>query len=226
MRRIAMIGSAAAAAALLTACGSQDDAAETEAAAEMEAATPDAAEPDAMDQADAGPDIEIDPDASPAERNLAMGEAFLAQNAGRDGVTETASGLQYEVLEAAEDGAESPTLQNWVCVHYTGSLIDGTVFDSSRNGPAPIVLPLNGLIRGWQEALPMMAEGDRWNLFIPSNLGYGPNGAGNVIPPNAALVFDLKLFRVLAAEDIAVGPNGRPDPSWDCSQTAPLVEDE
>src|SRR5690606_26683719 len=130
--------------------------------------------------------IDLPSDATPAERNLAMSQQFLAQNAQRDGVTATPSGLQCEDTAAGPDDGASPTLQQWVCVDYTGMLPDGSVFDSTQDA-RPLALPLSGIIDGWREALPMMSEDDQWRLFIPPELGYGVNGAGAVIPPNAAL---------------------------------------
>ncbi|GEM_PF-7127926 len=214
MKRTAMV----AALAILAACGQ-------EAADTAEADAPDAAETDAaIAEADTDavpvadePEIDLPTDESPAERNLAMSRQFLSQNAERSEVTITTSGLQYEVLESGPAGAASPTMQNWVCVDYTGALPDGSVFDSTQ-GAQPLALPLTGIIQGWREALPLMAEGDVWRLFIPPELGYGPNGAGAVIPPNAALVFDIALLRVLGPSDIAVLPDRRVDPDWNCAQ--------
>lgn len=129
-----------------------------------------------------------------AEKNQAEGEAFLAENGARDGVTTTDSGLQYEVIEAGE-GA-SPTVDDTVVVHYRGTLIDGTEFDSSYARGNPAEFPLNGIVPGWQEALQLMSVGDKWKVFLPAALGYGERGAGSRIGPNAALVFEIELLEI------------------------------
>lgn len=131
-----------------------------------------------------------------AKVNEAAGQAFLAENGKRPEVTTTASGLQYEVL--AEGAGESPAASDQVVVHYTGKLIDGTVFDSSVERGAPATFGVTQVIPGWVEALQMMKEGAKWRLFIPSNLAYGPNGAGGIIGPNATLIFDVELIKVIS----------------------------
>lgn len=123
------------------------------------------------------------------------GEAFLKQNAQRDTVTVTASGLQYEVLQAGAGATPGPDSR--VRVHYHGTLVDGTVFDSSRERGEPLEFPVNGVISGWTEALQLMQTGARWKLYIPSELGYGARGAGGAIGPYSALVFDVELLAVL-----------------------------
>lgn len=120
---------------------------------------------------------------------------FLAGNAEREAVTVTESGLQYEVLESGE-GA-SPGAGDSVVAHYTGQLADGTVFDSSEARGEPAQFPLERVIAGWQEALQMMQEGDRWRIWLPPELGYGEHGAGDAIPPNAALMFEVELIEVV-----------------------------
>jgi FKBP-type peptidyl-prolyl cis-trans isomerase len=129
-----------------------------------------------------------------AEDNLAKGEAFLEDNAEREAVTETDSGLQYEVLDEGE-GA-SPSGSDTVVVHYEGSLIDGTVFDSSYERDNPATLPLDGVIEGWQEGLQLMKEGAKYKFYIPAELGYGETGAGQRIGPNETLVFEVELLEV------------------------------
>ena len=129
-----------------------------------------------------------------AEENLQAGEAFLAQNKQREGVVETPSGLQYEVEE--EGSGRKPTDNDTVMVHYRGTLIDGTEFDSSYNRGEPVTFPVNGVIQGWREVLPLMQEGAKWRVYIPSQLGYGSRGAGQDIPPNSALIFDIELLSV------------------------------
>ena len=130
-----------------------------------------------------------------AEVNQKAGEEFLAANGKRAEVKTTASGLQYEVLVEG-DGAQ-PTAQDQVEVHYTGKLIDGTVFDSSVERGVPATFGVTQVIPGWVEALQLMKAGSKWRLFIPSQLAYGPQGAGNVIGPNSTLIFDVELLKVV-----------------------------
>ncbi|MCD8512888.1 MAG: FKBP-type peptidyl-prolyl cis-trans isomerase [Nitrincola sp.] len=132
--------------------------------------------------------------AAQAAENLSLGEAFLAENAAKSGVTTTATGLQYEQLEAGE-GA-SPTAADVVKVHYRGHLIDGTEFDSSYSRGEPISFPLSGVIPGWTEGLQLMQVGEKARLVIPSDLAYGPNGMGNAIGPNETLVFEVELLEI------------------------------
>ncbi len=122
------------------------------------------------------------------------GVKFLEENAKREEVTVTESGLQYRVMKAGE--GKSPSSTDQVTTHYHGKLIDGKVFDSSVNRGTPATFPVNGVIQGWQEALPMMKEGDKWELFIPYDLAYGENGAGGSIPPFATLIFEVELISV------------------------------
>ncbi|MDC1528870.1 FKBP-type peptidyl-prolyl cis-trans isomerase [Gammaproteobacteria bacterium] len=122
------------------------------------------------------------------------GEQFLKDNSDRDEITVTGSGLQYEVI-AAGDG-ESPTADSTVKVHYHGTLIDGTVFDSSVNRGEPIEFNVGGVIPGWTEALQLMKVGDKWKLYIPYQLAYGANGAGGVIGPYQALIFEVELLGI------------------------------
>lgn len=123
------------------------------------------------------------------------GKAFLAENKNAKGVIETESGLQYEVLQ--EGNGAKPTLDSKVRVHYTGSLIDGTVFDSSVQRGQPAEFPVRGVIAGWTEALQLMTVGSKWRLTIPHNLAYGERGAGNSIPPFATLIFEVELLDIL-----------------------------
>jgi FKBP-type peptidyl-prolyl cis-trans isomerase FklB len=133
--------------------------------------------------------------AAVAEDMAAEGEAFLAQNAQRDGVTVTESGMQYEILVAG-DGAK-PGAAATVRTHYHGTLVDGTVFDSSYQRGEPAEFPVNGVIAGWTEALQMMPVGSKWRLFLPYELAYGERGAGGAIGPYASLVFDVELLDIL-----------------------------
>ncbi len=125
----------------------------------------------------------------------AAGEQFLKQNAGRAGITVTGSGLQYEVLQSGS--GKRPTTVSRVRVHYEGTLVDGTVFDSSIQRGDPIEFPVTGVIAGWTEALQLMQEGARWKLYIPHELGYGARGAGGVIGPYSTLIFEVELIAVL-----------------------------
>ncbi len=129
-----------------------------------------------------------------AAKNKEAGEAYLAENAKKEGVTTTESGLQYKVLSAG-DGAQ-PTKDDQVQVHYRGTLTDGTVFDSSYDRGEPIVFPVTGVIPGWVEALQLMKVGDKFELAIPSALAYGANGSGPVIGPDATLVFEVELLAI------------------------------
>lgn len=122
------------------------------------------------------------------------GESFLAENAKRDSVEVTDSGLQYEVLK--EGSGASPSATETVRVHYHGTLTDGTVFDSSVERGQPIEFPLNQVISGWTEGLQLMKEGAKYRFYIPYNLAYGAQGSPPVIPPYAALIFDVELFEV------------------------------
>jgi FKBP-type peptidyl-prolyl cis-trans isomerase len=124
-----------------------------------------------------------------------IGDKFLAENGKREGVTTTASGLQYEVLKAAE-GAK-PAATDQVKVHYHGTLVDGKVFDSSVDRGEPVTFPVQGVIKGWVEALQLMPVGSKWKLFIPSDLAYGKQGAGADIGPDSALVFEVELLEIV-----------------------------
>jgi FKBP-type peptidyl-prolyl cis-trans isomerase FklB len=133
-----------------------------------------------------------------SDENLAAGAQFRANHAEQDGVKVTDSGLQYEVL-ASGDGA-SPSVEDTVIAHYHGTLIDGTVFDSSVERGEPATFPLGRVIQGWQEALPMMKTGDKWRIVLPPHLAYGEYGAGGVIGPNATLVFEVELLEIASGE--------------------------
>ena len=125
--------------------------------------------------------------------NLTLGREFLEENAKNDSVVQTESGLQYMVLKEGTGAKPGPT--DNVTVHYTGRLLDGTVFDSSVDGE-PATFPLNRVIPGWTEGLQLMSEGAKYRLFIPSELAYGENGAGDKILPNSTLIFDVELIKV------------------------------
>ncbi|MFU8763558.1 MAG: FKBP-type peptidyl-prolyl cis-trans isomerase [Haliea sp.] len=139
--------------------------------------------------------------AAAAEAYQATAEAFLAENATREGVVVTESGLQYEVIEAGE--GTSPGPEDTVEVHYRGTLVDGTEFDSSYKRGETVTFGVGQVIAGWTEALQLMSPGAKWNLYIPADLAYGPGGAGNLIGPNAALVFEVELIGVVSQEAAA-----------------------
>ena len=136
--------------------------------------------------------------ATVAAGNSEAGAAFLAENAQRDGVTVTESGLQYEVVVAGS-GA-SPGVDDQVEVHYRGTLIDGTVFDSSYDRGQTVTFCVTQVIAGWTEALQLMQAGATYKLYIPSDLAYGAGGAGQIIGPNATLIFDVELVAIVAPE--------------------------
>lgn len=130
------------------------------------------------------------------ESNRIAGEAYLAENAKKPGVTTTASGLQYEVITMGK--GPKPLSTDQVKVHYTGLLIDGTKFQSSLDQGEPVVYPVTGFVPGWVEALQLMPTGSKWKLTIPTDLAYGPAGGGDgLIPPNATLVFELELLDIV-----------------------------
>ncbi len=126
----------------------------------------------------------------------AAGEALLTENGKKDGVVTTESGLQYEVITRG-DSDNRPTADNTVKVHYHGTLIDGTVFDSSVERGEPIEFPLGGVIAGWTEGVQLMAVGDKYRFFIPANLAYGDNQASPLIPPGSTLIFEVELLDVI-----------------------------
>jgi FKBP-type peptidyl-prolyl cis-trans isomerase FklB len=119
------------------------------------------------------------------------GEKFLAENKKKAGVTELKSGIQYKVIK--EGNGESPSIDDTVVAHYRGTLIDGTVFDSSYKRGEPATFPLSNVIQGWQEILPLMKVGSKWEVFIPSEMAYGAKGAGANIGPNETLIFEIEL---------------------------------
>jgi len=130
-----------------------------------------------------------------AKANLEKSKAFLEENAKKDGVQTLKSGLQYSVIK--KGSGKSPTLTSEVKVHYEGTLISGKVFDSSIKRNEPAEFPVNGVIPGWTEALQRMVVGDKWKLFIPSELAYGPSGSQGAIGPNEALIFEVELLDIL-----------------------------
>lgn len=140
-------------------------------------------------------DFMLKSNAGNSGRNIEEGLEFLAGNRSKEGVTELQSGLQYKVIVMGK--GNSPGINDEVKCHYKGTLIDGTVFDSSYERGKPAVFPVNGVIKGWTEALMMMPEGSKWQLFIPSDLAYGNQGAGNVIEPGSTLIFEVELLEII-----------------------------
>jgi FKBP-type peptidyl-prolyl cis-trans isomerase FkpA len=129
-----------------------------------------------------------------AQTALEEGQKFLKENAAKEGVKTTKSGLQYLVLK--EGTGKSPKATDTVLVHYRGTLINGQEFDSSYKRNEPIEFPLNHVIKGWTEGVQLMKEGAKYRFFIPSNLAYGSNGAGNAIGPDETLIFEVELLKV------------------------------
>lgn len=127
--------------------------------------------------------------------NIEKGKSFLEENAKRPGVVTLPSGLQYEIVK--EGNGKKPSATDRVKCHYEGTLIDGTLFDSSIQRGEPAVFGVNQVIKGWVEALQLMTEGSKWRLFIPSELAYGAQQAGEMIPPHSTLIFDVELIEVL-----------------------------
>ncbi|MFI2811221.1 MULTISPECIES: FKBP-type peptidyl-prolyl cis-trans isomerase [Microbulbifer] len=144
-----------------------------------------------------------------AESNMAEGKAFLEENAQKEGVVTTDSGLQYKVIRAGS--GDTPSADSTVEVDYKGTLIDGTEFDSSYARGEPVQFPVGGVIKGWTEALQLMKEGAKWELYIPSDLAYGPGGAGGLIGPNATLIFEVELHKANVAEgEAGAGSDAEP----------------
>ncbi len=164
-----------------------------------------------------------------ATKNAAEGEKFLAENKKKDGVKTTASGLQYKVLK--EGSGASPKETDTVVTNYRGTLIDGTEFDSSYKRNEPASFPVNRVIKGWTEALQLMKPGAKYQLVIPAALAYGERGAGQLIGPNATLIFDVELLSIKPPEPVATvapgaaapgtTPAAKPSPSVSAAATAP-----
>lgn len=130
------------------------------------------------------------------EENAEAGTTFLNKNKENEGVIELPSGLQYRVISKGEGNGEKPTLTDMVTTHYEGKTIDGKIFDSSFQRGEPASFPVNGVIKGWTEALQLMSVGDKYELFVPSELAYGEQGAGADIPPYSTLIFEVELLKV------------------------------
>ncbi|MFI3189725.1 peptidylprolyl isomerase [Crenothrix sp. D3] len=133
--------------------------------------------------------------ATTPEENSTAGVAFLAENAKKANIVTTASGLQYEVLTKGT-GTVSPAATDTVTVHYKGTTLDGTEFDSSYSRGAPASFPLNRVIAGWTEGVQLMKVGDKFRFYIPADLAYGSEGAGRLIGPNATLIFEVELIKI------------------------------
>ncbi|MET0379986.1 MAG: FKBP-type peptidyl-prolyl cis-trans isomerase [Spongiibacteraceae bacterium] len=152
--------------------------------------------PDEINQAFAAIQKQIESEKVEQSKQLAgEGAAFLADNAKREGVVVTASGLQYEIIEQGSGAV--PTARSTVRTHYRGTLLNGTEFDSSYRRNDPTEFPVNGVIAGWTEALQLMPVGSKWKLFIPYNLAYGERGAGGDIGPYQALIFEIELLDIV-----------------------------
>lgn len=134
-----------------------------------------------------------------AEKNKTEGEKFLKSNSRKNGISVTKSGLQYEIVKSGN--GRKPKVTDRVKVHYRGTLINGTEFDSSYNRKEPAVLGLNEVIPGWTEALQLMSIGSKYKFYIPSELAYSERGAGNVIEPNATLIFEIELLEIIPPEN-------------------------
>lgn len=146
--------------------------------------------------------------AAEAEANLAAGAAFLAENARKEGIVTTASGLQYQIIEPGT-GA-TPTLDDTVSTHYRGTVIDGREFDSSYTRGTPATFPVKGVIKGWTEALQLMKVGAKWKLFIPADLAYGPTARSEIITANSTLIFDIELLEIKPKEKVAEKAASKP----------------
>lgn len=143
------------------------------------------------------------------EENKKQEEAFLAENGKKEGIKTSSSGLQYKVLK--EGTGEQPAANDTVTVNYRGTLINGTEFDSSYKRNQPATFPVKGVIRGWTEALQLMKTGSKWQLFIPAKLAYGEAGAGDQIPPNAMLIFEVELLSISHPSNAAADGSNRAD---------------
>ena len=141
----------------------------------------------------------MDEQEAQAKKNLDAGKAFLDANKKKPGVTTLASGLQYKVI--AEGKGKQPKASDTVVAHYRGTTINGAEFDSSYKRNEPMTFPVSGVIKGWQEALPLMKEGAKWQIYVPAELAYGPAGAGGAIGPNEVLIFDIELISVKDAAE-------------------------
>ncbi len=196
MRRLLHFTAAAALAFALAACGRPDPGEPEDMPEPPTDVDPEDPDSDLPDEAKSGAELAVDFQKLAAE-NLAASMAFLDQNAQRDGVEVTDSGLQYMVLEEGPEDGRSPASTDLVVVHYVGTLKDGVEFDSSRARGAAATFPLNQVIPGWTEGVQLMSEGDRYRFFVPPSLAYGENPRpGGVIGPNDALIFDVELIKV------------------------------
>jgi FKBP-type peptidyl-prolyl cis-trans isomerase len=158
------------------------------------------------------------------EKNKADGEAFLAKNKEKPGVKTTASGLQYEVL--SEGTGPMPKATDSVTVNYKGTLMDGTVFDSSYDRKEPVTFVLNQVIPGWTEGVQLMKVGSKYKFYIPSAMGYGERGAGNTIGPNSPLIFEVELISINKPEPSAAPPAGEAKPEAAAAKPAPKPADK
>ncbi len=146
--------------------------------------------------AEAVRDRELEKRNALSSAQAAKGQEFLVENAKREGVTTTESGLQYEVMTQGAGEGENPQATDIVSVHYHGTLVDGSVFDSSVERGQPTEFPLNAVIKGWTEALQLMKVGDKWKIYLPSELAYGARSPSPAIPANSALIFEVELLEI------------------------------
>ncbi len=145
--------------------------------------------------------LEMQKLAAEADAFKKPGEIFRAENAKKQGVTVTDSGLQYKVLDAGDSSGVQPGVGDTVVVHYEGTLIDGTVFDSSYERGSPATFSLSGIVEGWREALQLMRAGDKWTVVLPPELAYGERGAGELIAPHSTLIFIIELLEVKTSQN-------------------------
>ena len=158
-----------------------------------------------------------------AETNKKQGDAFLAENKAKAGVVTTPSGLQYKIL--TEGTGPRPAAADSVVCNYKGTLLDGTEFDSSAKHGGPATFPVNGVIKGWTEALQLMPVGSKWQLFVPSELAYGQRGAGGGIAPNSTLIFEVELVSIKSSDAVQPGVKAAPEGDAGAGEKAPAAKD-
>lgn len=195
MRKFLIVNAAALA---LAACGQADKQVDSDKLADDSSVTDESTPEPEIGDIKSQAELQAEFDKIAAE-SLAASTAFLEENATRDGVVVTASGLQYMVLEEGSTGGATPVSTDIVVVHYAGTLIDGVEFDSSIARGAAATFPLNRVIPAWTEGVQLMSEGDKYRFFVPPDIGYGKFGSGPKIGPNEALIFDVELINVKSA---------------------------
>jgi FKBP-type peptidyl-prolyl cis-trans isomerase len=158
-----------------------------------------------------------------AETNKKQGDEFLAENKTKAGVVTTPSGLQYKIL--TEGTGPKPAATDSVVCNYKGTLLDGTEFDSSAKHGGPATFPVNGVIKGWTEALQLMPVGSKWQLFVPSELAYGQRGAGGGIAPNSTLIFEVELVSIKSSDAVQPGVKAAPEGDAGAGEKVPAAKD-